>query len=247
MATAGRAAPLLATALQRTLLGGSSSAGAAASTSGGAAAGAAAQARAAAASAAAAGRVLHALIARAHSHTCSLAVGASYSMERAFSAADVGAFTQLTGDTNPIHVLQPGGVEPTCTSGTRAGGTSSSTTSSSSATSGDTGEQVDPSRGEERSVGAQAAAGAGAAIVPGMLLASLFPAIIGSHFSGALYLTQSLAFRSPCRVGEHVRAQVTVSRASGSRIQFETVCTSVHDRRTLVDGRALALIAPASK
>jgi 3-hydroxybutyryl-CoA dehydratase len=80
-----------------------------------------------------------------------------------------------------------------------------------------------------------------------MLVASLFPAIIGSHFRGALYLTQSLAFRSPCVVGEPVRAEVVVSRASGSRIRFETVCRSARDSRTLVDGVALALITITSQ
>jgi 3-hydroxybutyryl-CoA dehydratase len=80
------------------------------------------------------------------------------------------------------------------------------------------------------------------AVVPGMLLASLFPAIIGTHFHGALYLTQTLAFRSPCAVGERVRAEVTVTRASGGRVAFDTVCRAEADGRTLVDGAALALL-----
>ncbi len=37
-------------------------------------------------------------------------------------------------------------------------------------------------------------------VLPGILLASLFPAIIGTHFPGALYLTQSLAFKAPALV-----------------------------------------------
>lgn len=44
------------------------------------------------------------------------------------------------------------------------------------------------------------AAGLGGAILPGMLCASLFPAIIGSQFPGALYLTQTLNFRQPALV-----------------------------------------------
>ena len=34
-----------------------------------------------------------------------------------------------------------------------------------------------------------------AAVLPGLLSASLFPAIIGSHFPGAVYLTQTLKFK----------------------------------------------------
>lgn len=43
--------------------------------------------------------------------------------------------------------------------------------------------------------GAAAAAGLPGPILPGMLLASLFPAIIGSHFPGAVYLSQTLKFK----------------------------------------------------
>ncbi|KAL3136552.1 hypothetical protein ABBQ38_005799 [Trebouxia sp. C0009 RCD-2024] len=43
-------------------------------------------------------------------------------------------------------------------------------------------------------------AGFGGAVLPGMLCASLFPAIIGSQFPGALYLTQTLNFRQPALV-----------------------------------------------
>jgi 3-hydroxybutyryl-CoA dehydratase len=78
-------------------------------------------------------------------------------------------------------------------------------------------------------------------IVPGMLLASMFPAIIGSRFPGALYLKQSLSFRSPASVDQLIYAMVTVTRATGSRVQFNTVCRSA-DGTVLVDGTALALM-----
>lgn len=38
-------------------------------------------------------------------------------------------------------------------------------------------------------------------VLPGMLLASLFPAIIGSRFPGAVYATQTLRFTAPALVG----------------------------------------------
>lgn len=45
------------------------------------------------------------------------------------------------------------------------------------------------------SAAAAAAAGLPAPILPGLLMAALFPAIIGSQFPGALYLSQSLKFK----------------------------------------------------
>lgn len=37
-------------------------------------------------------------------------------------------------------------------------------------------------------------------VLPGMLCASLFPAIIGNQFPGAVYLTQTLNFRQAALV-----------------------------------------------
>jgi hypothetical protein len=45
--------------------------------------------------------------------------------------------------------------------------------------------------------------GLGGAIIPGSLCASLFPAIIGTAFPGALYLSQTLKFRNPALVSIH--------------------------------------------
>lgn len=79
-------------------------------------------------------------------------------------------------------------------------------------------------------------------IVPGMLLASMFPAIIGSTFPGAVYISQTLNFRSPAAVGHAVKATVQVTRQSGGRTTF---ATDIKDGTgtILVDGTALALIA----
>jgi len=43
-----------------------------------------------------------------------------------------------------------------------------------------------------------------AAVLPGMLMASLFPAIIGSRFPGALYLSQTLKFRQYALVSRYM-------------------------------------------
>ncbi|KAF5841853.1 HotDog domain-containing protein [Dunaliella salina] len=83
-------------------------------------------------------------------------------------------------------------------------------------------------------------------LLPGILMASLFPAIIGSHFPGALYASQTLSFRSPALVGDVLHAHVTVGKCSGRRITFATQCVHAHTGRVLVDGTALALL-PSSQ
>jgi 3-hydroxybutyryl-CoA dehydratase len=85
------------------------------------------------------------------------------------------------------------------------------------------------------------AAGHAAPILPGMLMASMFPAIIGSNFPGALYLTQTLKFRKPALVGSSITAEVRISSKSGSRIAFETLCRD-EEGAVMVEGTALALI-----
>ena len=41
-------------------------------------------------------------------------------------------------------------------------------------------------------------------VVPGILLASLFPSLIGTHYPGSLYLNQTLKFRNQVLVGRIV-------------------------------------------
>lgn len=155
-------------------------------------------------------------------------------MERTFDAASVDTFTALTGDSNPIHVSSADG-------GGSDGGTGGGNRPSGSR-----------ERNQGSGVGLRSSTtddGRPAAIVPGMLLASLFPAIIGSTFPGALYATQTLAFRSSCLVDEPVTATVAVTRASGRRVVFDTSVRASADGRVLVDGSALAMIGglgPAS-
>ena len=79
------------------------------------------------------------------------------------------------------------------------------------------------------------------AVVPGLLLGSLFPGLVGSAFPGALYLSQRLSFRRPVLVGEPVAARVTVTRASGSRVLFATAVAAAGGGLA-VDGTALARI-----
>jgi 3-hydroxybutyryl-CoA dehydratase len=84
-------------------------------------------------------------------------------------------------------------------------------------------------------------AGHAAPILPGMLMASMFPAIIGSNFPGALYLKQQLKFRKPALVGSSITAEVRVSSKSGNRVTFETACRDASGI-LILDGTALAKI-----
>jgi len=68
----------------------------------------------------------------------------------------------------------------------------------------------------------------GACVVHGMLVGSLFGAIVGQRFPGAIYLSQTLDFRKPVYVGETVRATIEVQsvRAAGRMLDFETRCSN---------------------
>ena len=128
---------------------------------------------------------------------------------RAFTQADVAAFTSLTGDANPIHA-----------------GSSSSSPSSSTGT---------PTP----------------AVVPGLLTAALFPALVGSAWPGAVYARQTLRFVGVVGVGDSVRVVVRVDRvrrqaagASGRAVvTFTTTATRVGGGGgVVVEGEAVAVV-----
>ncbi|CAN4098930.1 unnamed protein product [Withania somnifera] len=51
-------------------------------------------------------------------------------------------------------------------------------------------------------------AGFNGCLVPGMLVASLFPRIIAAQFPGAIYVSQTLHFKLPVYVGDEIIAEV---------------------------------------
>lgn len=81
-------------------------------------------------------------------------------------------------------------------------------------------------------------------IAHGMLSAGLISAVIGTKLPGrgAIYLSQSLSFRAPVRVGQTVTATVTVrAKRPGKPIyELDTVCTT-EDSRVVITGEALVL------
>jgi len=81
-------------------------------------------------------------------------------------------------------------------------------------------------------------------IAHGMLTASFVSTVIGTRLPGpgAIYLKQSLNFRSPVRAGDTARARATVKEVvpEKRRIVMETVVT-VGDK-VVLDGEALILV-----
>ena len=85
----------------------------------------------------------------------------------------------------------------------------------------------------------------GERIAHGMLSAAYISAVLGTKLPGpgAIYLSQSLRFRRPVKIGDLVTARVTVAALDPAkgRVTLQTVC--VVDGKTVVDGEAL-VIAP---
>ena len=89
----------------------------------------------------------------------------------------------------------------------------------------------------------------GGRIAHGMLSASLLSSVLGNQLPGpgVVYMSQSLRFRAPVRIGDTVHARVTVKEvvAEKSRVVLDTVCT-VGDK-VVIDGEAMVLATSRRK
>lgn len=89
----------------------------------------------------------------------------------------------------------------------------------------------------------------GGRIAHGMLAAAYISAVLGNDLPGpgAIYLTQSLRFRRPVKIGDPVTARVTVKTldAGKSHATFETAC--LVNGKTVVDGEALIMVPRRDK
>jgi 3-hydroxybutyryl-CoA dehydratase len=93
---------------------------------------------------------------------------------------------------------------------------------------------------------AAAAAGPfGGRIAHGMLTAGFISAAISSGVpgAGAIYLSQTLSFRQPVRLGDTVtvRVEVLEVRARTRRVRLATVCRN-QDGTVVLDGEAVVLV-----
>jgi 3-hydroxybutyryl-CoA dehydratase len=88
-------------------------------------------------------------------------------------------------------------------------------------------------------------------IAHGMLTASYISAVFGMEMPGpgAIYVSQTLNFRAPVRIGDRVVAKVRVMELYPvkRRARFECVCTV--DGQTVLEGEAVLLVParPASQ
>lgn len=85
----------------------------------------------------------------------------------------------------------------------------------------------------------------GERIAHGMLSAAYISAILGTKLPGpgAIYLSQSLRFRRPVKIGDLVIARATIKAMDDSKafVTLETSCSV--NGKTVIDGEAL-VIAP---
>ncbi len=83
----------------------------------------------------------------------------------------------------------------------------------------------------------------GRPVVHGMLYGSMLGAILGQRCPGAVYLSQSLHFRRPVRLGDTLTAEIeVVPVARGGRLlDFATRCSN-QDEELVLDGGARVLL-----
>jgi 3-hydroxybutyryl-CoA dehydratase len=83
----------------------------------------------------------------------------------------------------------------------------------------------------------------GGRIAHGMLAAGFISAVLGNDLPGpgAVYLSQTLKFRRPVRIGDEVTAKVVVTEIheTRARVSLKTVCTVAGE--LVVEGEAVVL------
>lgn len=81
-------------------------------------------------------------------------------------------------------------------------------------------------------------------IVHGMLSAGLISAVFGMSLPGAgtIYISQSLEFKRPVRIGDTITARVEVIEKfpEKNRVKFRTTCVNQADK-PVVDGEAIVM------
>ena len=86
-------------------------------------------------------------------------------------------------------------------------------------------------------------------IAHGMLSAGLISATLAGKLpgSGSVYLSQTLRFTAPVRIGDTVTTRVEIIEINPARrrVKLTTICRNQHER-TVVDGEALVLIPEES-
>jgi 3-hydroxybutyryl-CoA dehydratase len=82
-------------------------------------------------------------------------------------------------------------------------------------------------------------------IAHGMLTASYISALLGTRLPGpgAIYVSQSLNFKRPVKIGDRVAATVTVSALDPVKARVTFACSAAVNGKVVMDGEAV-VIAP---
>jgi len=81
-------------------------------------------------------------------------------------------------------------------------------------------------------------------IAHGLYTASLISAVLGTRLPGpgAIYISQTLNFRAPVRIGDTVNVTVTVTELIPGRRRARLACTCMVGNEIVLDGEALVKV-----
>lgn len=90
-----------------------------------------------------------------------------------------------------------------------------------------------------------AATSFGERIAHGMLSAGYISAVLGTTLPGpgAVYLSQTLAFKRPVRIGDEVTARATVTAIDEAKARVTLATACLVRGKTVVDGEAVVLVS----
>jgi 3-hydroxybutyryl-CoA dehydratase len=84
----------------------------------------------------------------------------------------------------------------------------------------------------------------GTRIAHGLYTAGLISAVLGTRLPGpgAIYISQTLNFRAPVRIGDTVEVQVVVAELNAERHRARLTCTCMVAGEVVLDGEALVKV-----
>jgi 3-hydroxybutyryl-CoA dehydratase len=77
-------------------------------------------------------------------------------------------------------------------------------------------------------------------IAHGLYTASLISAVLGTRLPGpgAIYISQTLNFRAPVKIGDTVEVNVTVAELIATKLRARLICNCTVDGEVVLDGEA---------
>ena len=87
----------------------------------------------------------------------------------------------------------------------------------------------------------------GTRIAHGLYTASLISAVLGTRLPGpgAIYISQSLNFRAPVKIGDTVEVNVTVAEVIPEKFRARLTCSCTVDGKVVLDGEAWVKVPSA--